>query len=547
MKDLPIGNDNFRKIRDNDGYYVDKTELISEIVQRRNIEAFLFTRPRRFGKSLNMSMLDAFFNIQYKGNSWFDGLHVMNNDECIGFMNSYPVLFLNLKGLNVDDMDSFLKAFAYKISDVCAMHRCILGSDIDDVRLGRFDRIRKGEGNRADLENSIKLLTDVLYEYYGSKTIVIIDEYDNPVQSTYGMEIQSEIISFIRNLLTNGLKSNPSLEFGVITGVMQIAKESIFSGLNNLYVNNIFDSNFDECFGFTEHDVRSMLSYYGHPDRFDECKAWYDGYVFGNAEVYNPWSILNYIARGFKLDTYWAGTSGNDIIQTLLNNADESVWNDLNSLSKREAVECDLTQYISYSDIEHDYRAIYSIMAMSGYVKARKTEYGYKVGIPNDEMFQIYSDMVLRVIGSNGIGSQVSNLFKALQNGDVKYLETGIHGLIKETISAKVLDNEHVYQAYLIGMMMGFCGNYEIYGDRMETGDGFADVIFKRIRGPGPNIIIELKKSKFENDLAKDAESAMKQIMDRDYMHGFRGRTLLYGVSFFSKRPYIISREWVGS
>lgn len=458
-------------------------------------------------------------------------------------MNTYPIVSLNFKGLNLDCMDSFLESFAFRMADVYAKHRYLSEAGNDCEMLKAFETIRCREGNRIELERSLKLLTDVLKEYHGKEVIILVDEYDNPIQNSYGADIQPDIINFMKNLLTNALKSNGSLEFGVITGVMQIAKESIFSGLNNLYVNNIFDRNFDECFGFTESEVRELLSYYGHPEKFNECRAWYNGYTFGDTDVYNPWSLLNYVTRDFEPDTYWAGTSGNQIIQTLLDNADDSVWNNLTALSKRDTVICELDQYVVYSDIEHNSKAIYSIMAMSGYLKAKKTDYGYEICIPNNEISYVYSNMVLNSIGRNDIWFRSSNLFKALQKGDTDYLEAGIHSLIQETISAKVLDSEHAYQAYLIGMMMGFCGDYEISGDRLETGDGFADILFRNLRGPGPNIILELKRSRSEDDMEKDARAAMDQILDRDYMHGMKGRTLLYGISFFSKRPFIISEE----
>ncbi len=539
MKDLPIGNDDFKKIRRNNGYYIDKSELIEEILNRGDTDIFLFTRPRRFGKSLNISMLDAFFNIEYKGNDWFDGLHVMNNDRCVELMNTYPVISLNLKGLNLDSMDFFLESFAFRMADTYAKHRYLSEADDGCEMLKAFETIRCRKGNRIELEGSLRLLTDMLGKYHGKKVIVLIDEYDNPVLSSYGTYVQSDIGAFLKNLLDNTLESDGSLEFVVMTGIMPLLKPCP----NNLCVSDIFDRNFDECFGFTESEVRELLSYYGHPEKFEECRAWYDGYTFGDTDVYNPWSLLNYVTRDFEPDTYWAGTSGNQIIQTLLDNADDSVWNNLTALSKRDTVICELDQYVVYSDIEHNSKAIYSIMAMSGYLKAKKTDYGYEIRIPNNEISYVYSNMILNSIGRNDIWFRSSNLFKALQKGDTDYLEAGIHSLIQETISAKVLDSEHAYQAYLIGMMMGFCGDYEISGDRLETGDGFADILFRNLRGPGPNMVLELKKSRSEDDMERNARAAMDQILDRDYMHGMKGRTLLYGISFFSKKPFIISEE----
>ena len=544
MRNLPVGNDDFKVIRGEDRFYVDKTMLIEGIVKNAGTQVFLFTRPRRFGKSVNMSMLDAFFNLKYQGNTWFDGLHVETCDECMEMMNKYPVMSVNLKGLNTDNMECFLSSFGNRISELFKQYRYVLDSDLDEADLIYFNRMRNAQGSKTDLERSLKFLTDILKEHHGKDAIVLIDEYDNPVQETYGRPIQDEIISFMRNLLTNVLKSNQSLKFGVVTGVMQIAKESVFSGLNNLSVDNIFSRGFDSCFGFTESEIKDMLEYYEHPEKFDECREWYDGYTFGDTGVYNPWSLINYVKNGFVPRPYWAGTSGNSIIDTLLQTDDEKVWNDLNALAGGKSVTVDMDQSVVYSDLEDNIGAIYSVMAMSGYLRAKETEDGYEVSIPNREMYGVYSTMILRSMPQNSIAMHIRNLFRVLQNGDTAAIGEKIHDLMKDTISSKVLDSEHAYQAYLIGMMMGFCGNYEIYGDRLESGDGFADIIFRKRKGPGANIVIELKKSRSEDDLQKDAERAMQQIIDRDYMHGLDGRCLLYGISFFSKEPCIVSRVY---
>ena len=542
MKGAPIGIDDFKELRNKEVYYVDKTPLIEEIVSRDYIKVFLFTRPRRFGKSLNVSMIDAFFNLRYKGNTWFEGLEVSESERCNSEKNRYPVIPISFKGLESKSYGAFIEEFRARIVDVFAKYDYLLDSDLNRNLLEVFRRNSEGTSSETDLKNSLMNLTRLLEAYHHEKVIVIIDEYDNPIQRSCGIGLQEKIIDFMRGLMSNALKSNESLKFGIVTGVMQIAKESISFGLNNLYVNNIFDKDFDECYGFTEHEVKEMLSYYGHPEKFDECKEWYDGYTFGNAEVYNPWSVIYYAASGFEPERYWAGTSGNDIIKTLLKTANDDVWGDLERLSKGEIINKRLNPYVVYEGIEDNPGSIYSVMAMSGYLKAKKTEYGYDLSIPNKEMYEIYSEMIMGPYGGNDMAGAVLNLFKSMQRNDTESMERMIHSLMEETISAKVLDNEHSYQAYLIGMMMGFCGNYEIYGDTLESGDGFADIIFRKRKGPGCNLVLELKKSDDEKDLEKDAERAMQQILDKDYAHGLEGRTLLYGISFHSKKPYIVSR-----
>jgi len=294
MRSLSLGFSDFRTVRNEGRYYVDKTSLIRKLVHNDAL-VYLFTRPRRFGKSLNLSMLDAFFNVEYKGNKWFDGLEVMEYEDCTEVMNTYPVVKFELKDLILKDRDSFISSFADNVRALFKSYRYLLGSDVDDVALRIFDRLRQGEGSEVDLQGSLKLLTELLEEYHGKKVIVLIDEYDNAINNSYGTDIQKDIIDFMRGLFHKSLKDNDSLRLGVITGIMQIAKENIFSGLNHVDVNNIFTDDFDECFGFTESEVKEMLTYYGHPEKMDEVREWYDGYRFGSSDIYNPWSVLKYV------------------------------------------------------------------------------------------------------------------------------------------------------------------------------------------------------------------------------------------------------------
>ena len=547
MKGLPIGNDDFKYLRDNDGYYVDKTELVKEILDNRNTKAFLFTRPRRFGKSLNMSMIDAFFNIQYKGNGWFEGLKVTTHSDCMSEMNESPVMFISLKGLEAESFERYERLLKNRLKKLYGKFEFLKDSNkLSDRNRSNYLDVAYEDFRTVDPTEALMNLSDMLCEHYGKRCIIIVDEYDNAIQNSYGMPFQRQVLGTIRGLLTNALKSNESLRFGIVTGVMQIAKESVFSGLNNLYVNSIFSSGFNEEFGFTESETRDMLEYYGHPEKYDEVKDWYDGYRFGDAEVYNPWSLVSYIAEGFVPRKYWAGTSGNEVLTTLVDSADDSVWSDLESLAKGHAVRKSLDQSVVYSDIGRKSSAIYSILAMCGYLNARKAEDSYDLSIPNSEMYQVYSEVLLQCAGSSEIASRIRGLFKAMRSCDTASMEDALRDLMRETVSAKIFDSEHVYQAYLIGMTMGFCGNYEIYGDRLESGDGFADIIFKRTSGPGVNIVVELKRSRKESDLKSDAEKAMAQIHEKDYAHGLKGRTILYGTSFYSKSLLIIAEETFG-
>lgn len=541
MRSIPLGNDDFKDIRDNNGYFVDKSMLIEGIVKSPTTKVFLFTRPRRFGKSLGMSMIDAFFNMRYEGNTWFDDLHVSDCKECSKERNRYPVIFLNMKNLVVNDSVSFRKSMAETMESLYQSYRYLLDSEVlnSDYK-EKYRAVTRFDYSKISLERTLLNLSEMLRIHHGMQVVILIDEYDNPIQRTYGTDVQGEVITFMRDFMSPALKSNDALKFGVVTGVMQIAKESIFSGLNNLSTNNVLDKKFDECFGFTETEVRELISYYGHPEKFDECKEWYDGYIFGDEEVYNPWSLLRYIDSGFEPGRYWAGGSGNDIIGTLLQTDDRDVYDELRIMASGGSINRYVDPFVVYSDIETKVDVIYSVMVMSGYLKAKRTKDGFELSIPNKEVFEVYSDMLLSPYGGDRMAFTIRNLFRSIQAGDVDGITDRVRDLMRSTVSAKILDSEHAYQTYIIGMMMGFCGNYEIYGDRLESGDGFADIIFRKIRGPGPNIVMELKRSDSEKDMEKDSEFALRQIIDKDYVHDMSGRTLLYGVAFHSKKSHIV-------
>jgi len=544
MKPLSLSFDDFKNLRDNDRYYVDKTGLIGDIING-NAQVYLFTRPRRFGKTLNLSMLDAFFNLEYRGISarWFEGLEISEHEDLMAMANDSPVIMMSLKGMDSNDFDIFVKDFRSKMEAVSRRFFYLVNWDKELPIKRKIRNLIDGTADLSDLKSSLADLSEALEEYHGKKVIILIDEYDDPINRSFGKDTQEKIIEFMRGLVSGAMKTNSHLRFGVVTGIMQIAKESIFSGLNNLYINNVFSTDFDECFGFTESEVKEMITYYGRPEKMDEVREWYDGYRFGGVDVYNPWSVLRYIDSGFVPEKYWAGTSGNMIIPRLLDVADEDAMEDLRTLSSGGSIEKDMDPYIVFADMEKNRRSLYSVMVMSGYLKASRTLDGYALSIPNKEMFKVYSGMFLDSVGLDDYGPSIRKLIRAMQNGDTEGMGTGLQDLMKATVSAKILDSEHAYQTYLIGLTMGFFSDYEIYGDTLESGDGFADIIFKRKKGHGVNMVIEIKRSGSDKDLEKDAQIAMDQILQKDYAHGLQGRTILYGMSFHSKKPYIISKE----
>ena len=333
VRPLPIGVQDFKKVRDEGYLYIDKSDLIPQILSQKS-EVYLYTRPRRFGKSLNLSMLDAFFNIKYpKDNTWFDDLKVSDCRECEDHRNAYPIIYMDFKDLDIRNYELFLKLLSIKISDLYMEYEFLLESNkINRIQITRFEEMCTGTCDESSLINSLNLLSRMLYAHYGKKVVILIDEYDNPIHNAFGKPHHQEILDTMRGILSSALKGNDSLAFGVVTGVMQISKESIFSGLNNLRVNNVLSKDFDEMFGFTDEEVKTILEEYGHPERIDEAREWYDGYRFGDANVYNPWSLLNYVGERFEPKPYWAGTSGNSILEDLFENASPEVWEEFRSL-----------------------------------------------------------------------------------------------------------------------------------------------------------------------------------------------------------------------
>lgn len=544
MRKIPIGIQDFKEVRDKDYYYVDKSDLIAQILDT-GAKVYLFTRPRRFGKSLNLSMLDAFLNMKHKGNTWFDGLRISERKDLEPRKNSSPVIYFDFKDLNVSTFDSFLEGMANKIADLYRLNADVL-EDITDIKLKEdVLSIRRGKSAVDTLSRSIRILTDIMRDHYGKKAIVLIDEYDNPAQNAYGTVDFRKIMDFMKVMLGSVLKGNESLDFAVMTGVMQISKESIFSGLNNLAVNNILSKRSDELFGFTPDEVRKMCEDYGHPEKYEEAKEWYDGYVFGDAEIYNPWSVLNYVDSGFEPFPFWAGTSGNSIIRDLMSRTDYATAENLRTLASGGSIIERVDPTIVYGDLDSDPTSIYSMMAMAGYLKAIPKGSYYELSIPNREMFGVFADMM-----SQSIIKGSSSLFKfadSIVRCDTRILSSSLYEMMSDAVGFRVLDNEHSYQAFITGVLMYLSGRYEVTAD-MEAGNGYYDIRLKSRRGDGPNILIEIKRRRDSDGnrrIEALADEALAQIKGKDYIHGLKGDTILYGVAFDGKLPSVIAERIV--
>jgi len=541
MRGLPIGNDDFIEVRESDAYYVDKTRLISRILDSR-VKTFLFTRPRRFGKSLNISMLDAFLNMRYRGNGWFEGLQVDDRDDLSCHRNAYPVIRLDLGMLSSGTFEDFEGSFSYMVSRLFASFGYLeesqsMGSDAE-----AFSLLRHRRADGAALRNSVAFLCEILERHHGIKPVILVDEYDKPINSSLDKEPFDRILDFMRDFYTCTFKSNQSRGLSVLTGVMQIAKESIFSGLNNLYVDSVVSEGFGDCFGFTEDEVKGILLENEHPERFDECREWYDGYRFGGVDVYNPWSVNMYVTNGFRPAPYWGRTSSNDIIGRLVDLADEGTYSELQSLGGGGAVTKRMSS-VSAKDVLDRKDAVYSVMAMAGYLNVSPVEGGYALTVPNRELYDVFYDALMERLDTS-VRVSFDSFFKALESGDAMKVEENAFSIFETGFRSFQLKDEGDYQLVIAGAAMGLLGRYTVKVEE-DAGNGRADLILLRNSPRYPNIVVEFKRSVSDDpeDWMKGAEEGLEQMKRQEYYHSLKGRTLLYGICFRNKRAKALMEE----
>ena len=533
---VPLGIDDFKKVRDNGYDYVDKTALIDSILATAS-EAYLFTRPRRFGKSLNLSMLDAYFNQKYRGNKWFDGLKISDLRRDDPEKNHYPIVYLSLKDISCESLDSCIQYFRGEMARLYSQYS--LGATLltRPVMRRQYRSIIHKYSDIDDLTSALSNLCAMLEIKYRRKVIVLIDEYDSVINRAYGSEDERKILDFIKAVLSPTLKGNSALRFAVVTGVMRISKESIFSGLNNLVVSDIFGTEmseyrYGEMFGFTEEEVKSLCLKAGHPEKFEEAKEWYDGYCFAGADIYNPWSVLNYIGSGFNAEPYWAGTSGNDIIERYLKVIGIDSLQDLETLSSGGFIEYPMKREATFEDIHRDAGTMYSVLATSGYLRAKRVQSGsvsYHLSIPNKELFGVFAHDILERVGAP-MNRRVESFYIALTTGDVGEISQALTDMLTTLMDPKILDHEHSYQTFVIGLLARFEGNVAITSEG-RGGSGYYDL--KMTGERIPTIIIEFKRrGKGDPSLDHLAQAGLDQIHERDYCHGITGEVLLYGMAF---------------
>ena len=559
---LPVGIDDFRKLRESHFYYVDKTRLIEQLLLNWS-EVTLFTRPRRFGKTLNMSMLKSFFDIG-TDKALFDGLYISGNKElCDEYMGKYPVIFLSLKGVEgltyEEAFEAFVRIMGKEVNRVSFLADSDKLTQIEREQYKGLTIMKNGRlaFDKEKLISSLQLLSQLLYKHYGKKVVILIDEYDVPLDKAFQNGYYNEMVSLIRGLFGQALKTNEFLQFAVLTGCLRISKESIFTGLNNFKVMSITDSRFDEQFGFTDIEVKKLLSDYGMDSHFDEVKEWYDGYHFGRADVYCPWDVINHADHlrddsDAKPQTYWINSSGNSLVRRLINRADSSTKDEIERLIAGEAIEKVIRQDLTYDEIENSIDNIWSVLFTTGYltkigeVKLPDSEsYAYMLVIPNKEVREVFILQIqewFKAVVAND-NDTMRLLSKAILDKDETILARQLNIVMGRMISildTKAPDDmkENFYHGLLLGLLRGSNPDWLIKTNR-ESGDGFSDILIKP-ENPDLGIVIEVKYAKEFKGLDAACGAAMAQIKQKRYDETLRdeGRCdiLAYGIAFCRKR-----------
>lgn len=559
LKKLPIGIENFEEMRREDFYYVDKSHVIEQLLTQWG-KVNLFTRPRRFGKSLNMSMLQSFFEIG-KDKTLFDGLRISDNQElCEKYQGKFPVVSVSLKGINGATYEE-ARRFLIKTINEEARRLSVLSdsTELDETDHELLTQLKKKEMTNDSLVYSIRELTELLEKHYGSKVIVLIDEYDVPLAKANENGYYDEMVLLIRNLFENALKTNSSLKFAVLTGCLRIAKESIFTGLNNFKVYSITDKSFDETFGFTDAEVKELLRYYGQEKYYETVKEWYDGYRFGNVDVYCPWDVINFCSDhladpGLEPKNYWANTSGNSVISHFIDSVGKPqklTRMELEQLVNGGIVQKEINSELTYKELYSSIDNLWSTLFMTGYLTQRGEPSGnrYNLVIPNREIRNIITNHILKMFKENvkDDGKTVSDLCDALLNQNPEKVELIFTEYMKKTISirdtfAQKPTKENFYHGLVLGIL-GFKENWSVMSNR-ESGDGFGDILI-RIEDEDVGIVIEVKYAD-DGNLQGECEKALQQIIDIRYTEALEQEgihtIIKYGIACYRKKCKVLMR-----
>lgn len=546
MKLLPTGIENFKTMIDKSAYYVDKTNFIEDVL---NEQVVSYTRPRRFGKTLNMSMLYYFFSIKEKGNSYlFDGLNISKNKEALKHQNKYPTIFISLKEMKNLTFDAQISSFSNVIYELLEKNLEILSSDqLSDTTKDILYKLHNRSSSIEDLKISLRVITNALYTYYQQKVIVLIDEYDVPLQAAYQNNYYEEMVEFLRSVFSSALKTNDALEKGVMTGCLRISKESIFTGLNNFTAYSVLNNISSESFGFTESEVKKLLKDYNLSEKMDEVKKWYDGYQFGNKEIYNPWSTLMYVKNitqdvSFKPISFWANTSGNDLVVKYIQNGDKKLRKEFDLLMNGQSLIKYIKPEFTYREMDN-IKNIYSFLLLTGYLKVIKDmgENQYELVIPNKEVYEIYKQSFMSYF-EDYTTSRKGELYQELVDGDAKKVNLLLNDILLRSIS--YFDNQ---ESFYHGFLVGLLNDYEVVSNR-ESGNGRFDVCVLPENILGTVVLIECKHSISEDDLIDDAKEGARQIVEKKYLEEHRFKkyenAIGYGMSFYKKQCYVVKVEY---
>ncbi len=550
---LPVGIDDFKKIREAGFYYVDKTKLIEQLLQSWG-EVTLFTRPRRFGKTLNMSMLKSFFEIGAE-KSLFQGLYISEKEKlCAEYMGKYPVIFLSLKGVEGLHFADAQKMLMTIINNEVRRHYYLKISDkltVEDRK--QFEKMLLNED--VNLVDSLRLLSQLLYLHYDQKVVILIDEYDVPLDKAFKNGYYQEMVSLIRGLFGQALKTNEFLQFAVLTGCLRVSKESIFTGLNNFEINSIVDIEHEEGFGFTDAEVMQMLKYYHCTERYSDIKEWYDGYHFGNADIYCPWDVINFVKKlltdsNAKPSAFWINSSGNDLVKLFVDKADQSTKDEIERLVTGKSVTKRIRLDLTYDEIENSIDNVWSVLFTTGYLtNIGNPESGvYELVIPNREVHEVFV-LQIQEWFQRSVAKEESmpEFSKTILNADAEELQKQLNVIMSRMISvldtkAREEQKENFYHGLLLGLLRGSNPDWLIKSNR-ESGDGYSDILIEP-ENPDAGIIIEVKHAASISGLDKACENAMAQIKNRRYDETLRenGRCdiLAYGIAFHKKRCRVV-------
>ena len=552
---LPIGISDYKRAV-SEYYYVDKTLLIKEFLDRKTLVT-LFTRPRRFGKTLNMDMLRVYFEKTKEDTSVYfkDKAIWKMGKEYTKHQGKYPVIFLTFKDVKFDSWETTLEKIKGLLQEEFGRHIELLDSEkLETYEKDYFKTILSGEAGEVDLASSLENLSRMLYKHYEIAPIIIVDEYDTPIQEGYSKDFYENIINFMRNFFSGAFKDNRYLSFGFLTGILRIAQESIFSGLNNLSVDSIMDQEYDQFFGFTEKEVDELLSCYNVSSSKQELKDWYDGYLFGNTEIYNPWSVINYVAKGCVPQAYWANTGKNEILAEVLHDATEDIIDKLYSLVKKEKVVVCINQNVVYRSLQNDPSNIYNLLFVAGYLKAEKKElqqdgfYICEATIPNKEIRIVYKNEILSYLMNVGVIQQstANKMAENLYTNNFTQLQNTLMEYMKKSISYFDTSSESFYHGLVLGLMAMLDSRYKILSNR-ESGEGRYDIALIPTDTNYPAFIMELK---WKNHLDKEtlnelAKKALKQIDDKHYeneiLNECKVKIIKIGIAFSGKDVVLCS------